>query len=110
MLLVTSHVRTLDAISQNGNESKYVKQNATENQLKYYQILSNFKYHHSPFRASVPVRILPEPLMTSRTGRSPRRRGGLCCRGRLLRPEGVSEKNMFMPSPRKELECFGTFY
>jgi hypothetical protein len=39
MLLVTSQVRTLDAISQNGNASKYIKQNATENQLKFYQIL-----------------------------------------------------------------------
>jgi hypothetical protein len=44
MLLDTCAVKPLLSISQNRSDSKYIKQNETENQLK---ILSNFKYYQS---------------------------------------------------------------
>jgi hypothetical protein len=47
MLLDTYAVKPLISIFQNRIDSKYIKQNETENQLKRYQIISNFKYYQN---------------------------------------------------------------
>jgi len=57
LLYASGHfqVRTLNPISRNPNTSKYIKQN----QLKYYQILSNFKYHQEvPSRKTLLIDII----------------------------------------------------